>query len=207
LVISTGIVDGVWNGRWQEVPGLQEAVARLESVPDRMGDWVGENRQLDQEVIAAAHIAGYRLLDFNNKRRRQRVTMLLICGQPGPVAVHTPDVCYEGAGYQVVSGPVPYSLLAARGGSSYPLNCVRLEGTAPQQPSELRVLWSWNADGCWEIPAHPRFHFARFHALYKLYVMSEHRVSGQIPQLEDDAAVTFLKVLLPALDRALALHF
>lgn len=29
---------------------------------------------------------------------------MLMCGRPGPIAVHTPDVCYPGAGYRQV-GP------------------------------------------------------------------------------------------------------
>ena len=35
-------------------------------------------------------------------------SVLLVCGRPGPVSVHTPDVCYAGVGYAMENPPVLY---------------------------------------------------------------------------------------------------
>ena len=72
--------------------------------------------------------------------------------------------------------------------------------TIGDQQVMTRVYWSWSADGAWNAPSGPRYAFARYRALYKLYV---------IPNvLEDDTlnagyAVDFLKVFIPELDKTL----
>ena len=33
------------------------------------------------------------------------VGVLLLCGRPGPVSVHTPDLCFPGAGFQEAGEP------------------------------------------------------------------------------------------------------
>ena len=37
-----GLVHGSWTNRWHKTQALEEAVAGLQHVPTRLGDWRGE---------------------------------------------------------------------------------------------------------------------------------------------------------------------
>ena len=68
-------------------------------------------------------------------------------------------------------------------------------------PSQLRIFWTWYADGHWRAANYPRWEFARLPYLYKLYVIRE--TNNHPEPLDDDPAVKFLQVFLPQLGRAL----
>jgi hypothetical protein len=68
-------------------------------------------------------------------------------------------------------------------------------------PTYLRVFWSWNASGPWQASSGPRLEFARYPALYKLYVVR--RMETPDAPLEKDPAAELLAQLLPELQRAL----
>src|SRR5439155_15150223 len=121
--------------------------------------------------------------------------ILLVCGRPGPVSVHTPDVCYEGVGYEMAAAPVRYA--AREGSSAAPAQfwMADFEKQRAAVPVRLRILWSWHAAGAWQAPDDPRLTFARFPVLYKLYVIRE-MASGD-ERLEEDRCGEFLGQLLP----------
>src|SRR5690349_8005042 len=92
LIVGTGVVHGMRTGRWQPSAALTDAVARLDTVPMRIGDWEGEDTPLAgrEPPGVAAHLCRR----YTNTRTGEAVTMFLVCGRPGPVSIHTPDVCY-----------------------------------------------------------------------------------------------------------------
>jgi hypothetical protein len=212
LVLGTGVLDGLWTGRWYEDPSLEKAAARLENVPTKVGDWemvADESESLQDEDVTRAGIVKHCLRRYRNQHNHRQVTVLLVCGRPGPVSAHTPDVCYQGAGYTLVSGPTSYVVPARAGATDYPFKGIRVRSTMPDQPAELRVLWSWLADGSssdaasggWKAPDEPRFRFAHCRVLYKLYVVRQEN-STETPGREDPG-LAFLQAFLPALDEAL----
>jgi len=198
---ACGIVHGLWTGRWHVSNRLETAVARLGQVPLHVGDWQGGALEMPPEQIAAARVAGYWLRRYENRRTGYAVMVLLLCGQPGPVSVHTPDVCYEGSGYRMAAGPTPVTLATRGDGRAAQLRTGTFDKAGPL-PERLKIYWGWNAAGSWETPSNPRWTFARYPALYKLYVIRETRAHTGT-QAEDDLAVGFLRTFLPELDQAL----
>jgi hypothetical protein len=201
VVISAGLLHGLWTNRWQTNRELDEAVARLRDVPRAVGDWHGEEQDLGPDGIRGTGAAGFCCRRYENRRSRQTVTVLLLCGRPGPVSVHTPDVCYEGAGYKMVGVPTAVGVPVGGEVPEAPFKTARFKGSVAL-PSELRVFWSWQAGGAWQAPEDPRLAFARQPALYKLYVIRRQAATAK-GRPEEDPAVAFLKVFLPALDEAL----
>jgi Protein of unknown function (DUF3485) len=200
LVALTGIVHGLWTDRWQAMPEVAEAVARLDQIPREVGDWRGIDLELSPGEIKTAQIAGYCYRRYEHVRNRHGVMMLLVCGRPGPISVHTPDVCFEGAGYQKVSAPVGFTL--PYGTSDRKGNFWTMGMRQKAVPSTgLRVFWAWTAGGPWQAPDYPRLTFARHRTLFKLYVLRG--TTDEDIRVEEDPCAELMRALLPALDRAL----
>jgi hypothetical protein len=197
LIVGAGLVHGKWTNRWGRSPELAALAARLDTVPMDLGDWKGEAFDLPAVERAAAGVEACLARRYINRARGVSLTVLLLGGLPGDIAVHTPDVCYPGAGYALGTttsfdthagpgGPPAgfKTALATRGGAS---------------PSVLRLFWGWNAAGGWAAPEDARWRFAAESALCKLYVVRE--TAGVAVDPEDDPCQEFLAVFLPELDR------
>ncbi|MBX6312417.1 MAG: exosortase-associated EpsI family protein [Isosphaeraceae bacterium] len=200
VVILSGVGHGLWTDRWQRSDGLAVAVAQLEQVAMTLGDWEGRANHLDQEVLEKAGFAGYVSRRYVNRRDGRVVSILLACGRPGPLSVHTPELCYPGAGYQPVTLPTRFHLPSPPRPAEFLVAGFRnAESFAAPQ---LRIFWSWGTAGIWRAPDNPRWAFAASPVLYKLYVIHETADANGRP--EDDAtSLAFLRRLLPELERVL----
>ena len=67
--------------------------------------------------------------------------------------------------------------------------------------TDVRIFWSWYANGSWQAPESPRWAFARQPYLVKLYVLRELPERPEPPEL--DPAVDLIKRLTPELNRIL----
>ena len=41
ILVGTGVVHGLWTERWHKSRELEDAVARIDFLPDQVGDWKG----------------------------------------------------------------------------------------------------------------------------------------------------------------------
>jgi hypothetical protein len=197
---AAGAVHGIWTDRWRNAPELEQATARLDRVPLVIGDWQGVDQPMSPHEVEAAQLSGYVSRRYTNRITGQDVGILLMGGRPGPVAVHTPDICFTAAGYEMDSDPAAFTPPAAGGAPAELMTAIFTRKHAAA-PDHLRTFWAWNARGQWEAPANPRLAFARYHALYKLYVvLPTWRPKGRP---EDDPRTEFVGVLLRELNRAL----
>lgn len=198
LVIGfAGYQHGVWTGRWSGAGDLEEAVARLERVPMEIAGWEGERRTLDPEVVEQGQLAGYILRRYKDPAGGLPVRVLLMCGRTGPLAVHTPDICYTRSGYEMTGPESPYS--PGTGNATFSMGIF----TVPEAPvpEDLCILWSWTGDGKWQAPASPRIAFARFPLLYKLYVICD--MPSPTGLASGDPRAKFLEELMPILHQTL----
>jgi hypothetical protein len=167
-----------------------------------IGDWRGRSLELNREQLAMAEIAGYVARCYEDPLSGTTVTVILVCGRPGPIAVHTPDICYAGAGYEPLEPPVRRRLLVGPSGTAAAFRHAVFAKSDTAVPTYLRILWSWTADGNWAAPENPRLVFAPHRVLYKLYVIRT--MDAPERPIEDDPSLAFLEaLLLPELKRAL----
>jgi hypothetical protein len=191
-------LHGRWTNRWRPTRELEERVRRLERLPRDVTEWRGQDLPLSEREVQLAEIAGYVCRRYEN-RTGASVTVLLLCGRGGPMAVHTPDVCYRGAGYQPVGAPARTAVAGVGGEDRF--WSLKFTKAGPLGTARLRVYWAWTAQGAWQAPGSARSAFAGQPAVYKLYLMREMTSSNE--QLEDELCQDFLRVLLPRLDEAL----
>jgi hypothetical protein len=193
LVVVCGVVHGFWTDRWRPPTEAAEAAARMDALPQEIGDWKGET--VPDKNPTAGGTAGSIQRRYTNRRTGESVSIYLVCGRVGPVAEHTPDVCYVAAGFDVG----PKSLAAVADGASFwTADAARTKDVGD---TRLRLYWAWSADGRWSAPDNPRFAFVRAPALFKLYVQRDLADGG--PAAQEEPCVNFLRALLPELNKTL----
>jgi hypothetical protein len=200
VLLAYGVAQGVWTDRWHTSRALQEAQAKLDQVPLRVGPWEGRAEELDPREVRQADLRAYVLRRYVHPERGDAVTVLLVCGRPGPVAVHTPEVCFGGAGFGVQTPPARQAV-EPPGGEPAEFWAAHFARPRPVLPDVLQVYWSWNSGGAWEAADDPRVHFAPARVLYKLYVVRQQARPNERPA--DNPVPDFLRQLVPAIDRCL----
>ncbi len=194
-VIAAGIVHGVWTDRWGTAEEPTALAARFDQLPLVLGEWQGQDLDYDQKELGP--VAGSLYRRYVNQRSRAVVTIFMVCGRPGPVAIHTPDVCYRASGYEMLSLE-KYPLPAATASGEFCTSELRKTRSSEQQ--HLRIFWSWYAGGTWSAPHNPRLAFARYGVLCKLYLL--HEIGASREPLEQDPCVELMWQLLPELQKS-----
>ena len=199
-ILVAGFVHGRWTDRWTSSQGVATAVDRLTRVPLEIGDWHGRELKIDKETIEMAGIDGYVMRRYNSPRLGA-ISILLVCGRPGPIAAHTPEVCYGGAGYEATREPVEVRVdpNAANPTDTFFASTFAMPNAPDRVP--LRLFWAWNGARTWEVSTNPRLGFAHYPCLYKLYIIREtFRTDG--PE-GDDCILDFSRSFLPVLRKIL----
>ena len=111
--------------------------------------------------------------------------------------VHTPDLCYSGAGYEMVGEPARARIATA--GAAAAFWSARFRKSGPAGDSALRIHWAWSTGAAWEAPERPRWRFAGAPFLYKLYIVRDATADGP----EGDPSLPFLQAFLPDLEKTL----
>ncbi|MGH7171108.1 MAG: exosortase-associated EpsI family protein [Gemmataceae bacterium] len=197
VVMASGIAHGLWSGRWNASDGPQRAAARLARLPMAVGDWDGRTGDLDARQMSVAELSGARVCEYVNRRTGSVVSTLLVCGRPGPVSVHTPEICYVGRGYELAGAKSRYGNPSLAGAEFWVCDFQKSQTATPDR---LRIFYAWSSNGALSAPENPRLTFFREPALYKLYVTRK-LVQAEEP-LEDDPAVDFLNVFVPQLQKS-----
>ena len=197
VLLFSGMVHGLWTDRWAEPRDLLEAAARLPQLPMKLGDWEAEELP-SRGRSSTGGLAATLSRRYVHRPTGRGVTVFVGCGRPGPVSIHTPDVCYTASGYKEVEKQ-KYVLpvkSAAKGSAFYTARYTREKSDSR---SQLRIFWSWSSGGGWEVAENPRFAFVNRPILYKLYVLRE--TGATTTPLEADPCLELMEHLLPALRR------
>lgn len=194
-LLAGGYVHGIWTDRWNDGSDLDAAAARLDRVPLKLGDW--EGKRVERERDPRSGLVGSETFQFTNLKTGKNVTVFLACGRPGPVSVHTPEVCYAGNGYEVERAEKFTSPRPGLSGQSFFTS--RLVRKRTTEQNAQRIFWAWNGGENWEVSDNPRFAFAGTSVLFKMYVIRE--LTGTTDNLENDPCVELLDVLTPALKK------
>lgn len=204
LLLAGGLLHGLYAERWAESEELRQAAARLDAVPLRVGDWAGRPLEGDPVEFERAGARGYWVRSYTNPRTGAAMLAILMVGRAGKMAVHTPEVCYRGAGYDLATAPAAVPVRSDVGdplGALWTARFVKQAGRS----SDLRLFWGWTAGGPWQAAENPRRQFLGAPLLYKLYVSYDGAGAAEAasPGLDGDPGVDFLRQLLPALDARL----
>lgn len=179
---------------------LDAAVARVAEVPKDIGDWRAKDEETEERAFEMAGARGYWMRTYVNQRSKDSVLVILMCGRAGKMAVHTPEVCYGGAGFQLREDPTPFALKAEQRDNGHLWTSQFAKKAAVT--TRFRLYWGWNSRGPWEAATAPRWQFRGEPFLYKLYVATDSsRESSMTP--DPDPTAGFLREFIPVLNGVL----
>jgi hypothetical protein len=204
LVLLAGTVAGGWyhgqtSRRWGVKHDERIAGDRLETpLPQSFGNWKYEDkRDFSEEVVNVLQCEGYINHIYVNQQTGDMVTVAVLVGPHGPVAVHTPEICYSSRNYSIAAGREKKTI-KTKDGREHSLWQLALE---PQKADLLpqTVLYGWSTGTTWEAAEHPRFSYGGTSHLYKvqLAVTSPAKIADYDPA--EDFLSSFLSELQPKL--------
>jgi hypothetical protein len=198
-LVGAAVIEGIRSGRWGVPEDLKAAAARLDRVPTKFGNWTSVDNPVDRKVLERAEAVGSVSRVYRNAKTGAVVNVLLLCGPAGPIASHTPDICYAGLGYQMDGGQLRKVVPPPAGPASY---WMARFAKNPSDPG-IEVNWAWGADGTWVAADAPRLELASHAALYKIYATRVLGPAARPGSPEADPIHDFLTEFLPVLRTAL----
>ncbi len=173
-LVAAGLVHGFCTDRWTASVDIQEAAERLDQVPLQIGDWVGEVVEV-KPGQAGPGVTGCIQRRYINRRDKSSVVIALVNGRPGPVATHTPEVCYGASGYLVERRSAVGMDTQGLSGQFWRADATQTRVT---EETKIRLYWAWNGGQGWVASGDAREQFPRFRhpVLHKLYVLRD--ISG-----------------------------
>ncbi len=143
----------------------REVQTRLDRLPMTIGPWTGTPTTVPEKQLRIAQAQAHLSRTYVNNKDGAAVGVLVLYGDPGQLGAHTPEVCYEGAGFKQITNVTTREVP----GESAEFRTARFE-TAGYPPTSIQVVWGWGADGVWKASETPRLDFAGRRLIYKLYV-------------------------------------
>lgn len=205
LILTAGTIHGRWTNRWARATELQYAVDHLRDLPLSFGDWEGRENVLDEKernLYEASEAVVWVTRRYVHRSTGEALSLLVLCGPPGPTSNHSPEACYGGAGYNLSGAPMPQEFAFG----TPPANAVFLAGDFRRADAAssmgLKIYWSFRGASLWEVPENPRFAFARYPALYKVYVIRQMAMADGV-QPVDEVTPEFIRSLMPELEKLL----
>jgi Protein of unknown function (DUF3485) len=139
--------------------------SRLASLPETLGDWTSQTESIPEKQLAVAEAQAHLRRMYKHPKTGQRLNIMILYGEPGPLGAHTPETCYEGAGFKQ-AGAAKVQTITGKAGDYW---CGNFEA-ADMRNTLVNVNWTWGVNGVWKASDNPRYDFAAHKTIYKLYV-------------------------------------
>jgi hypothetical protein len=188
IILFGGVAHGVLSNRWGVAEDIQSLGKQLNSIPMEIGPWkCDEEAKIEDRVIYGILEAnGYISRVYVHQATGEAVNVFLVFGPKGPIAVHTPEICYSARAVTPTSErqavPCEYD---GTEGSIWKLGFE----TNSIDKRKMSVYYGWTDGGPWQASKSPRFWRTDF--LYKI------QTSCQASGKKEDSTDEFFKLFLP----------
>ena len=192
-VAAHGWIRARWGGG---IPADQTDA--LSNFPSKFGEWERKaSKEIDPVVLKQLECDPQHCFDhvYYNPTLDAAVEIAVFLGPAGPVAVHTPDVCYRNTDFKIIdSKPIEVG--------RHNLQHLVMERKSIDK-TKLLVSYAWLHDDRWEVSDSPRFAFAFKRHLYKLQLAAVEPVSAsaEADAPKDSLAVAFLEDFIPTFEQ------
>jgi hypothetical protein len=198
LVLASGAARW-WQAHRVEsrLAGGRESPFPLDSLPSRLGDWVGEKTELDPLIVARTGSNDIITRRYVNQATGVALDVIVMHGPASEVFVHTPTVCYPKAGYTAVGDASDRPARGPDGPVTF--RSVVFTKGEPGHAETLEVYFSWRYNGHWTALDRPNLkELQRVSGMYKVQVAR--RLVPNEARTVDNPSEAFLAALLPELE-------
>ena len=195
LILASGIAHGYLSGRWTKAATKQNISDTLANLPARCGDWQVQNStELDGQTQRILECYGSMVREYKNVMTGETVNVFVVSGPRGPIAVHTPEVCYSSSGTEPAG---PRQATPIRNGDRTD-NLWKVLFRAPGENDSIgfEVWYGWSDGGTWQAAEFPRAWLTD--SLYKIQAAGPPAATGEKTSPVED----FLQQFLPELNEA-----
>ena len=196
LTLASGVLRGRIDHRWGPTEEMRVTAERLEELPRTIGPWqaTGEFSSLDEETVKMLRCTGNVYADYVDPASGEKVSVILMYGPAGPLAVHTPDVCYASSNF-TQRRDRRRETIAGDADQTHEFWSIEFEENAVGN-RPLQVTYGWKSSEAWVAPHEARTAFAGIPVLHKVQVASHDVTQGS----KVGAGVRFLSDALPILE-------
>lgn len=184
LTIFSGILRGRIDYRWGVSEEFQAAADKVNAMPTVIGGWKTEKlNKLDDQAKNMLRCTGDVFGSYTN-RQGERVSVTVLVGPAGPLAIHTAEVCYGSSNFTLLEGGQRKVVTDSEGTEHEFAVATFEENNAGKRP--LKVYYAWSSGGNWEAPKAPRSAFAGTPMLYKIQIATniDGRSEGEMDPAE-----------------------
>ncbi len=175
---------------------LQTAAEELDKLPAAIGVWRSEAAApLSEELLQSLQCRAYQSRTYVNEGTGERVSLLILIGNAGPLLTLPAEACYEGDQLELVGTGQPVKF---ESDDAFLKMALRSGG---ESGKTLQTYLAWRkARGRWEAPYNPRLTLGAQPMLFRLQVATAAGKPAS-DSAEADACRNFLTDLLPVLDQ------
>lgn len=169
ITIAAGAVHGRLTQRWGPVPDMLAISQHLKSFPNQFGQWqLLSEEAIDERTLKMLSCTGHLHRQYVNRKSGQTVSIAIMLGPPGPISVHTPEICFSSRAY-ALDGPRSRVTISDREEKTNSFWSLTFRSSSPST-DRLKVYYAWRAKEVWNAAESPRFEFAGDRLLFKLQI-------------------------------------
>lgn len=197
LTTVSALVAGRLTNRWGVSPTAEQAGTRLLEMPKNVGPWkLKQEMELNETARDLLQCENYLHRMYEHSDTHDQVAIAVLMGPPGPIAVHTPDVCYSAREYEIKE---PRKHIKFDTGKSQTLWTMRFQSRTVDAQL-LQVAYGWSDGTQWKAPEDARWQYLGNSHLYKLQIAA---ISGDVNREPDVVCNEFLEEFLPLMSQYL----
>lgn len=200
LTVISGLVQGKLANRWGLPADMTAAAQRFNEIPTSFGPWkLQKAEKMSDQVVEILECAGYINGSYVNQSTGEVVNAFVILGPPGPISVHTPEVCYSSKNYQITESRsrVKIGDQETSDNEFWAMTLRSSDVNADMQ----RVYYGWGNAGYWTAPESPRITYGGDPLLFKIQLAAHLPPDTDLSQ--GDTCSRFLEAFVPVLNDAI----
>jgi hypothetical protein len=195
--LLVAVVEGRISRRWGANSELRDAGEKVTQIPQNVPGWrLQSSEPMSDLALGMLKCQGYVNRAYVDDQTGAVVRVALFVGPTGPIAAHTPDICYSSREYDVAPKPQTVTIPAPHGGEHQFASLAMKRRNAQADP--LHVYYAWRDDQRWVAPANSRWAFVGRPLLYKIQLAGP-SMSGPTTNAPDPCR-RFLDAFLPVVE-------
>ena len=190
LLMTSAVVHGSIDGRWSAKKDLVAQGEQIRTLPETAGDWkLIASPEMEENALRILQCHGWDQRQYRNLVTGQFITVAVMFGPRGPMAVHTPEVCFDSVGTSQTRDRRVESISTSQ--NDHALWSV--EFSSKDSPDDRFESWyAWSDGGAFQASKLPRVWMAS--NLYKI------QLSGPTGSGADQPIQDFLAEFLPQVE-------